>query len=155
MKTLKGYVTWLVIALLGGLVFGSILGGCAQGFNEVDEFRVVEAPAQAEAAIAIIIDELNIAHEPSVYWYGRDMDCDDGNGWQHEGMCIDGIFIPYADQIMVSVKNGANVSKTALTHEFCHQSQFESTGDADYDHKSDCFKTRLAQINERIANELK
>lgn len=94
--------------------------GCGVAPIEVDQSKVVEAPAHADEAIAHAATAFGLSEVPTVYWYRGDAECWEGAGFKYDGRCLvgahgsDGI-------IVVNAGDDVPVSSSGITHELAHE----------------------------------
>jgi len=100
---------------------------------QVDETKVVPAPARADEATAAVAQAFAISYPPAVFWYDPD-DCGAGAIHDPEGECVFGFRF---DRIVVlSTQRGVPLHETALAHELGHLASLERDGTSDHDHVS-------------------
>jgi len=99
--------------------------GCALEI-EVDPAKVVEAPTGAGEAIQAVADTYGMRSLPTVYWYGKGLDCMDGLGYHDQtGDCVTGdelngvITVALPDGVLISALRD-DWGCALLTHEMAH-----------------------------------
>jgi len=147
-EDIRNHAFWGTILLLFGVILGSV--GCARGETVVEQDRIVDAPAGWDVAADVVAKKLGVKHQPEIYWYGKNMDCEEGKSWVRKGFCIDGDYAPDSEEIVISVRGGAPIHETALAHELCHALEFEAHGFSDNTHRSDCFVNQMPILTQML-----
>ncbi len=93
----------------------------------IDASKLVDAPARAGEAIQAVADSYGLRSLPSVYWYGRGLDCGGGNGFInqngdcHSGDELDGVLVTVVPPDGMPLSQFTDRFGCALlTHEMAH-----------------------------------
>jgi hypothetical protein len=102
---------WLFAVLL-------VVGACGQADVQIDEARLVAAPAGTGAAAAQTCAAFGISDCPRVWFYAPDAACGPA-AFSYDGECLGGL--QGANGILVLLPDGATqASHTSIVHELAH-----------------------------------
>ncbi len=138
------------------LAFALALASVGCGL-QVDMAKVVPPPVGAKEAVQATADVYGMRSLPTVYWYGKGLDCLDGLGYHNQdGECRSGeelggvitVALP-PDSLISGTKDSFGCA--LLTHEMAHAASEQAGGDGCDNHGCAWFKGPCQDATTRLA----